>query len=132
LSKKNCRKTFLASSSEKCNLNTKIELWRIAQKGFITPVVANTRVKVRKAPSSTGAATEAWREVTVRADVGKGGAYWKILDDGWYDVQAVVMNGLNEVRSSDIERVNVVTESSKVPLRLDLTLNAAKRGRGPA
>ena len=47
-------------------------------------------------------------------------------------VQAVVMNGLNEVRSSDIERVNVVTESSKVPLRLDLTLNAAKRGRGPA
>ena len=90
MSKKNCRKTFLASSSEKCNLNTKIELWRIAQKGFITPVVANTRVKVRKAPSSTGAATEAWREVTVRADVGKGGAYWKILDDGWYDVQVGV------------------------------------------
>ena len=50
-------------------------------------MVANTRVKVRKASSLTGAAMEAWREVTARVDVGKGGAYWKILDDGWYDVQ---------------------------------------------
>ena len=93
-------------------------------------MVANTRIRVRKAPGSSGEATEAWREVTVKTDVGKDGAYWRILDDGWYDVQAVVMDGLNVVRSSDIERVNVVTQSSKVPLRLDLTLNAAKTGRG--
>ena len=99
------------------------------QKGFVSPAVANTRVKVRKASGSSGAATEAWREVTTRTDVGKEGAYWKILDDGWYDVQAVVMDGLNEVRSSDVVRVNVVTQSSKVPMRLDLTLNGAKTTR---
>ena len=87
---------------------------------------ANTRVRVRKASGATGAETEVWREVAARTDVGKGGAYWRILDDGWYDVQAVVMNGQNVVKESDIKRVNVVTEGRKVPMRLDLTLNGAK------
>ena len=77
-------------------------------------------------------ASESWRSIWSRVALNREGAYWKILNDGWYDVQAVVMDGLSEVRSSDVERVNVVTESSKVPLRLDLTLNGAKRSRGPA
>merc|ERR1719414_1525417 len=108
---------------------TYLEQAQIGIKGFVTPVVANTRVRVRNAPGSSGEATEAWREVTVRTDVGKEGAYWRILDDGWYDVQAVVMDGLNEVRTSDIQRVEVVTQSSKVPKRLDLALIQQSRGR---
>ena len=42
-------------------------------------MVNNTRVRVAKANGATGAATGGWREVTVRADTTKGGAYWKIL-----------------------------------------------------
>ena len=34
-------------------------------------------------------ASESWRSIWSRVALNREGAYWKILNDGWYDVQAV-------------------------------------------
>ena len=34
-------------------------------------------------------ASESWRSIWSRIALNREGAYWKILNDGWYDVQAV-------------------------------------------
>lgn len=110
-------------------------------KGFVSEADGATpaegaSVRVRMASGQSGAAVEDWRSVWSRTDATRGGAYWRILDDGWYDVQAVVAGKAASntrrktsektvVKSSEIERVRVRNDPRRTEAtRLDLKLKS--------
>ncbi len=120
------------------SLLTFVEQVHTGIKGFVReagsggPPPKGTVVRVRRAAGETSAAEEDWRSVPARAD-GRG-AYWKILNDGWYDVQAVVVSHrVNsrsrqpvriESRESRIQRVRVRNRAGGEAMRVDLELLA--------
>ena len=81
-------------------------------------------------PSIPCRASESWRTIWSRVDLSREGAYWKILNDGWYDVQAVewrrgrAANGefrRDVLRESEVARVQVGINNEGIFKTLHLT-----------
>ena len=69
-------------------------------------------------------ASESWRSIWSRVALNREGAYWKILNDGWYDVQAVEWRrGRSAAAGGEFERD--VLRESKVA-RIEVRKKGAK------